>query len=135
MSDILRTPEERFNELPGFPYAPNYVDDLNGYEIVCYKFDGITKYKDFLKIGNPLYKVFYKNLSKLDTKSKKMSNVQSLELSRGIEDSFKLSISEFINVIENHGLGVNGQGSRDLDHLLIGNRQVAHAGLGIETDL
>jgi len=32
MADILRTPEERFNELPDFPYEPNYLDDLNGYE-------------------------------------------------------------------------------------------------------
>jgi haloalkane dehalogenase/tRNA(adenine34) deaminase len=32
MSDVLRTPEERFNDLPDFPYAPNYLDDLKGYE-------------------------------------------------------------------------------------------------------
>ena len=30
--DVLRTPEERFADLPGFPYKPNYVDDLPGYE-------------------------------------------------------------------------------------------------------
>ncbi|WP_217645482.1 hypothetical protein [Oceanisphaera psychrotolerans] len=28
----LRTPEERFSVLPAFPYQPNYVDDLSGYE-------------------------------------------------------------------------------------------------------
>jgi haloalkane dehalogenase len=28
----LRTPEERFLNLPGFPYAPSYVDDLRGFE-------------------------------------------------------------------------------------------------------
>ncbi|HET9073734.1 MAG TPA: haloalkane dehalogenase [Solirubrobacteraceae bacterium] len=28
----LRTPEERFRELPGFPYAPTYLEDLPGYE-------------------------------------------------------------------------------------------------------
>ncbi|REL35736.1 haloalkane dehalogenase [Thalassotalea euphylliae] len=28
----LRTPEERFSLLPAFPYQPNYVDDLAGYE-------------------------------------------------------------------------------------------------------
>ena len=27
----LRTPEERFRDLPGFPFAPRYVDDLPGY--------------------------------------------------------------------------------------------------------
>jgi len=28
----LRTPEERFSVMPGFPYQPNYIDDLNGYD-------------------------------------------------------------------------------------------------------
>ena len=28
----LRTPDERFEDLPDWPYAPNYVDDLPGYE-------------------------------------------------------------------------------------------------------
>jgi hypothetical protein len=32
MADVLRTPDERFNELPDFPYAPNYRDDLKGYD-------------------------------------------------------------------------------------------------------
>ena len=32
MSDVLRTPEDRFNELLDFPYVPNYLDDLKGYE-------------------------------------------------------------------------------------------------------
>lgn len=31
MTEILRTPEERFENLPGFPYAPHYVEDLLGY--------------------------------------------------------------------------------------------------------
>jgi haloalkane dehalogenase len=30
--EALRTPEERFADLPDFPYAPRYVDDLSGYE-------------------------------------------------------------------------------------------------------
>jgi haloalkane dehalogenase len=29
---VLRTPDERFADLPGFPYAPRYLDDLPGYE-------------------------------------------------------------------------------------------------------
>ena len=29
--DALRTPDERFEALPDWPYAPNYVDDLEGY--------------------------------------------------------------------------------------------------------
>ena len=30
--DALRTPDERFSVLPGFPYEPHYIDDLSGYE-------------------------------------------------------------------------------------------------------
>src|SRR5260370_36405244 len=30
--EILRTPEERFAKLPGFAFAPHYVEDLRGYE-------------------------------------------------------------------------------------------------------
>lgn len=30
--NILRTPDERFQNLPGFAYAPNYLEDLPGYE-------------------------------------------------------------------------------------------------------
>lgn len=30
--EALRTPDERFNDLPGYNFAPHYVDDLPGYE-------------------------------------------------------------------------------------------------------
>lgn len=30
--EALRTPEERFANLPNWPYAPHYIDDLPGYE-------------------------------------------------------------------------------------------------------
>ena len=30
--EALRTPDERFNALPGFAFRPNYLDDLPGYE-------------------------------------------------------------------------------------------------------
>ncbi len=30
--DALRTPDERFAVLPGFPFTPHYVEDLPGYE-------------------------------------------------------------------------------------------------------
>ena len=30
--EALRTPDDRFNDLPGYPWAPNYLDDLAGYE-------------------------------------------------------------------------------------------------------
>ena len=32
MSEVLRTPAERFKALPDFPYSPSYLDDLPGYE-------------------------------------------------------------------------------------------------------
>ena len=31
MPEILRTPEERFADLPGYPFAPHYIGDLKGY--------------------------------------------------------------------------------------------------------
>ena len=31
MSGALRTPDERFADLPGYPFAPHYLDDLEGY--------------------------------------------------------------------------------------------------------
>ncbi|MCG8442457.1 MAG: haloalkane dehalogenase [Caulobacterales bacterium] len=31
MTDVLRTPDDRFADLPDWPYAPRYVDDLPGY--------------------------------------------------------------------------------------------------------
>ena len=30
--EALRTPDDRFQGLPGFPYAPHYLEDLPGYE-------------------------------------------------------------------------------------------------------
>ena len=32
MSNVYRTPDERFANLPDFPYATNYIDDLAGYD-------------------------------------------------------------------------------------------------------
>ena len=30
--EAVRTPDERFQNLPGWPYAPHYIEDLKGYE-------------------------------------------------------------------------------------------------------
>jgi haloalkane dehalogenase len=30
--NVLRTPDDRFVDLPDFPFPPTYVDDLPGYE-------------------------------------------------------------------------------------------------------
>jgi len=32
MIEALRTPDERFSFMPGYPYSPRYVEDLPGYE-------------------------------------------------------------------------------------------------------
>lgn len=32
MADVLRTPEDRFVDLPGFPYRPRYTEGLEGFE-------------------------------------------------------------------------------------------------------
>ena len=32
MTEAIRTPDERFKDLPGFPFGPCYLDDLAGYE-------------------------------------------------------------------------------------------------------
>lgn len=32
MTDVLRTPEDRFKNLPDFAFTPNYLEDLKGYE-------------------------------------------------------------------------------------------------------
>ena len=32
MINALRTPEERFRDIPDFPYEPHYIDDLKGYD-------------------------------------------------------------------------------------------------------
>ena len=32
MSDVLRTPDERFANLPGYPFAPHYIGDLKDYQ-------------------------------------------------------------------------------------------------------
>ena len=40
MIDILRTPDERFADLPGYDFAPNYLDQLAGYEgLRCHYLD------------------------------------------------------------------------------------------------
>ncbi|MBL8376888.1 MAG: tRNA adenosine(34) deaminase TadA [Burkholderiales bacterium] len=32
MQDVLRTPDARFADLPGYPFAPHYIGDLKGYQ-------------------------------------------------------------------------------------------------------
>ena len=39
MTEFLRTPDERFNNLPGFPYSPHYIDELEGFNIRMHYID------------------------------------------------------------------------------------------------
>ena len=40
MKDTLRSPQERFAQMPDFSYPPNYLDDLAGYEgLRCHYLD------------------------------------------------------------------------------------------------
>jgi haloalkane dehalogenase len=66
MIEALRTPEERFATLPGFPYAPRYVDDLPGYEGLraAYIDEGPLNAKDvFLCLhGEPTWSYLYRRM-------------------------------------------------------------------------
>jgi len=44
MASLLRTPDERFQDLPGYDFEPNYLDDLDG-------FDGLRCH--YLDLGPP----------------------------------------------------------------------------------
>ena len=32
MTDILRTPDQRFDHIPDYSFSPHYLDDLTGFE-------------------------------------------------------------------------------------------------------
>ena len=62
----LRTPDERFENLPGYDFAPNYVDDLPGYEglRVHYLEEGtIESLQTFLCLpGEPTWAYLYRHM-------------------------------------------------------------------------
>ncbi|MDP6405636.1 MAG: haloalkane dehalogenase [Alphaproteobacteria bacterium] len=61
----LRTPEERFESLPGFAWAPNYLDDLAGYEGLRahYVDAGPTDAEVFLCLhGEPTWAYLYRRM-------------------------------------------------------------------------
>lgn len=66
MIDCLRTPEERFDVLPGFDYAPRYVENLDGYEglRVAYIDEGPQDAEHtFLCLhGEPAWSYLYRNM-------------------------------------------------------------------------
>src|SRR5882762_6268095 len=66
MSNILRTPEDRFGALPDYPFDPNYIDDLVGYTglRVHYLDEGPrTADKVFLCLhGQPTWSYLYRRM-------------------------------------------------------------------------
>lgn len=62
----LRTPDDRFEDLPGYDFAPNYVDDLPGYEglRVHYLDEGpIDVLQTFLCLpGEPTWAYLYRHM-------------------------------------------------------------------------
>ena len=62
----LRTPEERFSVLPAFPYQPNYVDDLGGYESLRMAYidegDKDSEYTFLCLHGEPTWSYLYRKM-------------------------------------------------------------------------
>jgi haloalkane dehalogenase len=63
---ILRTPEERFENLPGYDFSPNYVDDLPGYLgiRVHYLDEGVLDAETVALClhGNPTWSYLYRKM-------------------------------------------------------------------------
>ncbi len=65
MVDFLRTPDERFQRLPGFPYAPRYVADLRGYEGLRFHLvdEGPKSARTFLCVhGEPTWAYLFRRM-------------------------------------------------------------------------
>jgi tRNA(adenine34) deaminase len=66
MADVLRTPEERFDRLPGYPFAPHYIGDLKGYQglRIHYLDEGSREAsKTFLCLhGQPTWSYLYRRM-------------------------------------------------------------------------
>jgi haloalkane dehalogenase len=66
MPEILRTPELRFENIPGFPFLPHYIDDLPGYEQIRihYVDEGASKANQiFLCLhGEPTWSYLYRKM-------------------------------------------------------------------------
>ena len=64
--EALRTPDERFDDLPDYDFAPNYVDDLPGYEgfRVHYLDEGpVEALQTFLCLpGEPTWAYLYRHM-------------------------------------------------------------------------
>ena len=64
--DLLRTPEQRFADLPGYPFQPNYLEDIKGIEgtRLHYVDEGPADAKEvFLCLhGNPSWSYLYRKM-------------------------------------------------------------------------
>lgn len=66
----LRTPDERFANLPGWPYTPKYIDDLKGYEglRMHYVDEGQREGPAFLCIhGEPTWAYLFRKMAPVFT--------------------------------------------------------------------
>ncbi len=66
MVEFVRTPEERFKNIPNFPYEPHYIENLKGYEELrmCYYDEGPKDSKEvFLCLhGEPTWSYLYRKM-------------------------------------------------------------------------
>ncbi|MGQ3075364.1 MAG: haloalkane dehalogenase [Ferrovibrionaceae bacterium] len=65
MNQILRTPETRFADLPGFPWVPHYVEDLDGFAglRMAYVDEGPKGAPVFLCLhGQPTWSYLYRRM-------------------------------------------------------------------------
>jgi pimeloyl-ACP methyl ester carboxylesterase len=64
--EFVRTPEERFDNIPNFPYEPHYIEDLKGYEELrmCYYDEGPKDSNEvFLCLhGEPTWSFLYRKM-------------------------------------------------------------------------
>lgn len=64
-SEILRTPEHRFVDLPGWPFGPHYISDLHGFDgmRLHYVDEGDGKAGTFLCLhGQPTWSYLYRKM-------------------------------------------------------------------------
>jgi len=65
MIEALRTPDDRFADLPGFPYAPRYIGDLPGFPglRMHYLEEGLPEGPTFLCLhGQPTWSYLYRKM-------------------------------------------------------------------------
>ena len=63
--NLLRTPDDRFERLVDFPFAPHYLDDLDGYQglRVHYVDEGSAQHGTVLCLhGNPTWSYLYRRM-------------------------------------------------------------------------